>query len=115
MPAKYKLFIAVTGALSTLVMFGLAFAGRHAERRHLLRHGARVQGHVIAIDAAGDTSRSAPVLRYRFVPAGRTEPVEGRCTVNVFVPYRAGDAAVICYNRSHPVSSLILSPGGRPL
>lgn len=115
MPSAHKLIIAITGTLSTLVVLGMAFAGRNAERRHLLSKGQRVEGTVIAIERAGESTKSAPVLRYQFVPEGRTEVVEGHCTVNAFTPYQPGDTATICYNKAHPISSIILSPKGRPL
>ncbi len=115
MPAAHKLIIAITGTFSTLVVLGLAYAGRNAERRHLLSKGQRVEGTVIAIDRSGESTKSAPVLRYQFFPEGKTQAIEGRCTVNAFAPYQPGDTAIICYNKAHPISSIILSPKGRPL
>lgn len=115
MPATYKIIIAITGLVSLVPMLGLAFAGRRAERRHLLAHGARATGRVIAIERHADSTKSAPLLRYRFTPDGGAAPVEGRCTVNLFVPYKPGDEAVVCYNAKHPASSIILSPKGQPL
>lgn len=115
MPAAHKAIIALTGALSTLVVFGLAYAGRNAERRNLLRNGQRVEGTVVAIDRSGESPKSVPVLRYQFTPKGQARIVEGHCAVNAFSPYKPGDTAVVCYNKAHPASSIILSPKGLPL
>ncbi len=115
MPPAYKAIIAITGTLSTLVVMGLAYAGRNAERRHLLQKGQRVNGTVVAIDFAGGSTKSAPVLRYQFTPKGRTQVVEGRCTVNAFAPYKPGDTVIVCYNVANPISSIILSSKGRPV
>lgn len=115
MPATFKAIIAVTGVLSTLTVLGLACAGRSAERRNLLRHGCRVEGTVIGLESPGESTTSARLLRYQFTPVGHTKPVVGQCTVGVWAPYKSGDAAVICYNKAFPSSSIILSPKGLPL
>lgn len=115
MPAAYKSIIAITGTLSTLVVLGLAYAGRNGERRHLLRNGQRVEGTVISIDRSGESTKSGPVLRYQFTPHGQASVVEGHCTVSTFSTYKPGDTAVVCYNKAHPASSIILSPKGHPL
>ena len=115
MPATSKGILAVTGAISTLIVLGLVYAGSTAQRRHLLRKGQRVQGTVVTIDPAGDSSKAAPILRYQFTPIGCARVVEGECSIGVFAPYKPGDQAVVCYNRAHPTHSIILSPDGRPL
>lgn len=107
--------MAVTGFLSTMLILGLAQLGRNAERRNLLKNGCRVQGKVISIERIPKSAKTPPTLRYQFIPIGQAEPVIGQCIVNLFSPYKPGDEAIICYNRAHPVSSIILSPDGRPL
>jgi hypothetical protein len=115
MSTAYKAVIAITGTLSTLVVLMLANYGRNAERRHLLRKGQRVEGTVVAIDIPGASTKYGPLLRYQFTPSGSIQVVEGCCRVSAFAPFKAGDTAIICYNKEHPISSIILSPKGHPL
>lgn len=55
------------------------------------------------------------VLRYQFIPEGQSNVVHGQCITSIFGPYKPGDAAIVCYNKALPSSSIILSPKGTPL
>lgn len=110
-----KAILAITGLSVTCVLYALVSWARKSEQRHLLASGARVSATVVFVGREQNQARMPMILRYRFTPAGADTVVEGRCTVGAFPPYKAGDTAVICYNKAHPQSSIILTPQGTPL
>ncbi|HRH16991.1 MAG TPA: hypothetical protein PKV17_03700 [Aquabacterium sp.] len=110
-----KAILAVTTLVVGVVLLGLAQSARRSEQRHLLKNGARTKGKVISLGRESQQAGMPMILRYRFIPEGSSEPVDGHCIASVWAPYAPGDEAIICYNRAHPVSSIILSPKGRPL
>lgn len=115
MPPSAKAILAITGLTMTTVLVALTSWARRSEQRHLLENGVRVEGTVIFVGRESNQARTPMTLRYRFTPHGDDRPVEGRCTAGLFTPYKPGDAAVICYNKALPASSIILSPTGKPL
>jgi hypothetical protein len=115
MNSAAKAIMAITGLVQVLVVFVPAYLARRSEQQHLLKNGARVQGVVVSVSRESPQAGTPLILRYRFTPEGQAMPVEGCCTVKHFGPYQSGDVATICYNRAHPVSSIILSPKGSPL
>lgn len=107
--------LAITGLVTLLIPFVLASRARRLEQANLLQNGARTTGTVLSIGRAAERAGMPMVLRYRFTPEGTDHVVEGQCPASLFSPYKPGDTVVVCYNRSLPSSSIILSPAGQPL
>lgn len=110
-----KAILAITGLVTTLVLFALASRARKDEQAHLLRNGVRVTGTVLSISREGNRAGMPMVMRYQFTPEGQSKVIQGQCPASVFSPYKPGDTAVVCYNKALPSSSVILSPKGKPL
>lgn len=110
-----KTIIAITGLVSTFIVFALVSLGRKRERAHLLNNGARTIGRVVSIKTESDRAGMKKIMRYQFTPEGQGKVVEGQCHASVLSSYKPGDTVVVCYNKSFPSSSIILSSKGRPI
>lgn len=110
-----KVILAITGLITTCTVFALASRARKIEQANLLKNGARATGTVIFIGRESDSAGMPMVLRYQFIPEGQSNVVHGQCITSIFGPYKPGDAAIVCYNKALPSSSIILSPKGTPL
>jgi hypothetical protein len=103
----YRLWLALIGIASTLVIFGFQRAGRKNANAHILARGALAEGEIVESKVEGSRFQWTTVT-YSFIPGGSVTPLLATRKLDGGISLERGQRVAVAYLPSHPYVSILV-------